>query len=409
MATKQKGQGLAVMTRKVSELANDPANARKHDDRNIEAIKASLQRFGQQKPIVVDSSGVVRAGNGTLQAAKALGWETIECVVTDLKGAEATAYAIADNRSAELAEWDDDVLTATLQSLADEDPSLLVDAGFDEKELARLVAQTAEPLEDDEVPEPPADPVTKPGDLWLLGEHRLLCGDSTDAACVSRLLGDRKPFIMVTDPPYGVNYEPGWRDGVVGEFGSGARVKSAVRNDHEADWTTTYKLFGGHVAYVWHAGKFTGDLIVDLVESGFDIRSQIVWRKQHFALSRGDYHWQHEPCWYAVRKGGTSKWCGDRTQSTIWDIASLNPAGRTEERVNHGTQKPIECMARPIRNHGGKEDDVYDPFLGSGTTLIAAEQLGRKCYGLEIDPAYCDVIVARWEKLTGRKAELEQR
>jgi DNA modification methylase len=128
----------------------------------------------------------------------------------------------------------------------------------------------------------------------------------------------------------------------------------------------------------------------------------VIWRKPRFIISRGHYHWQHEPCWYAVRKGGSAKWCGDRSQSTVWDIA-LKDGG---EDTNHSTQKPVECMARPIRNHGGKDDDVYDPFLGSGTTIIAAEQLGRRCYGLELSPAYCDVIVARWEKLTGRKAEL---
>lgn len=401
------GIGGKYVRRKVAELASDPANVRKHNEKNLDAIKASLTRFGQQKPIVIDKSGVVRAGNGTLAAAKALGWAEIDCVETELEGAEATAYAIADNRTAELAEWDEAALTAVLQSLEHEDAALLEAAGFDQRELDKLMAQNAGEVIEDEAPEPPADPVTKPGDLWLLGEHRLLCGDSTKAEDVARLLGDRKPFIMVTDPPYGVEYDPKWRldAGLNKEWQT--RAEGKVQNDDLVDWTDAYKLFPGHVAYVWHAGRFAADLVVNLRGAGMEVRTQIIWQKPSLVIGRGHYHWQHEPCWYAVRSGGSAKWCGDRTQSTIWQIKNMH---RTQGDVDdgktiHGTQKPIECMARPIRNHGGKDDDVYDPFLGSGTTLIAAEQLGRKCYGLEIDPGYCDVIVARWEKLTGKKAE----
>lgn len=407
MANHTGGIGGKYARRKVADLALDPANVRKHSDKNIDAIKASLLRFGQQKPIVIDSSGVVRAGNGTLAAAKALGWAEIDCVQTDLSGAEATAYAIADNRTAELAEWDEAALTAVLQSLEHEDAALLEAAGFDNKALNALVAANSPEITEDEVPEPPAVPVTKPGDLWLLGDHRLLCGDSTNAEDVARLLGERKPFIMVTDPPYGVEYDPDWRNEAERPDGTpyGAARTGKVANDERVDWTDAYKNFPGHVAYVWHADRFAADLVVNLRGASFEVRTQIIWRKPAFAISRGHYHWQHEPCWYAVRKGGSAKWCGDHSQSTVWDIS--NKVAKEGEN-NHGTQKPIECMARPIRNHGTKEDDVYDPFLGSGTTLIAAEQLGRKCYGLEIDPGYCDVIVERWEKLTGKKAVLEQ-
>jgi DNA modification methylase len=178
---------------------------------------------------------------------------------------------------------------------------------------------------------------------------------------------------MVTDPPYGVDYDPEWRHGA---GLSDSHSIGQVRNDDRVDWTAAYKLFPGDVAYVWHAGRFAGDLAQNLAAAGFGIRAQIIWRKPAFAISRGQYHWQHEPCWYAVRQGRTSKWVGDRSQSTVWDVSN-----RIDDRTEHSTQKPIECMARPVQNHGGREDAVYDPFLGSGTTLVACEQLGRRCSG----------------------------
>lgn len=387
----------------VADLNPDPSNARRHGERNLDAIKASLAAFGQRKPLVVQREGmIVRAGNGTLAAAQALGWEQIAAVVIDEDSAQAVQFAIADNRTAELAEWDDETLATLLDGMDEPTRDMLA---FDEKELAGLM-RGLEPDEivEDEAPEPPADPITKPGDLIILGDHRLLCGDSTDGASVSRLLDGLIPFIMVTDPPYGVDYDPEWRNEAAekGLIAHADRRVGLVSNDDRVDWTESYKLFSGAVAYAWHADRFTADLVVNLRDAGLEVRSQIIWRKPAFAISRGHYHWQHEPCWYAVRKGKTAKWCGDRSQSTVWDIT--NRLAEAEGKTNHGTQKPVECMARPIRNHGGKDDAVYDPFLGSGTTLIAAEQLGRRCFGMEIDPAYCDVIVQRWENLTGQKA-----
>ena len=218
-------------------------------------------------------------------------------------------------------------------------------------------------------------------------------------------LGDAKPFLMVTDPPYGVEYDPQWRE----RAGLGRqRQVGAVANDHQADWSAAYKLFTGDVAYVWHAGVHAAEVAESLAAAEFQIRSQIVWAKQHFALSRGNYHWQHEPCWYGVRKGRSSRWRGDRTQSTVWQIANLNSFGgnRDETVTGHGTQKPVELMSRPILNHTGRGEQVYDPFLGSGTTLIAAEQTERVCLGLEIDPRYVDVIVRRWQEFSGKTAAL---
>jgi DNA modification methylase len=380
----------------ITTLLHDPANVRKHGPRNLDAIKASLKRFGQVKPIVVDGDNIVRAGNGTLMAARALGWSTIDIVRTPLKGAEATAYAIADNRTAELAEWDDESLAQQLAALQIDDEALALATGFDEKEIAALALDNME-VHEDEVPEPPVDPVTKPGDLWLLGKHRLLCGDSTSAPDVARLLDGAVPTLMVTDPPYGVEYDPEWRMDA-GLTGNTARM-GKVMNDDRADWTEAWKLFPGDVAYVYHADVFASTVQQSLERAGFAIRAQIIWAKDRLALSRGDYHWQHEPCWYAVREGGKGHRTDDRTQTTLWSIPARDDSGH-----GHGTQKPMECMARPIRNHDALL--VTDPFLGSGTTLIAAEQLGRKCYGMEISPAYCDVIVKRWEILTGKKATI---
>ena len=380
----------------VAELHLDPANARLHSQRNLEAIKGSLQRFGQQKPIVVDADNVVRAGNGTLQAAKALGWEEISVVRSELIGPEMTAFTIADNRTAELAEWDEETLARTLEALSEDIPTN--DTGFSSDEMQGMLDSLRGPIEveEDEVPEPPEEPITQPGDLWTLGEHRVLCGDATSPDDVECLLDGAEPRLMVTDPPYGVEYDPEWRvlaEGIAntGEFAGLGKVE----NDTRADWREAWALFPGKVAYVWHAGVHASIVAESL--QGFDIRAQIIWAKTKAPISRGAYHWKHEPCWYAVRQKATAAWIGDRSQTTLWEIPTnaANDSG-------HGTQKPAECMARPIRNHSG---DVYDPFLGSGTTLIAAEQLGRACYGMEISPAYCDVIVQRWENLTGQTAE----
>jgi DNA modification methylase len=373
----------------------DPANVRRHGEKNLDAIKASLSRFGQQKPIVVDADGIVRAGNGTLMAAKALGWPEVTIVRTALKGAEATAYAIADNRTAELAEWDDDALAQTLAALQIEDEELAKATGFDDADIDAMLAP--DEVTEDEVPEPPAEPITKPGDLWLLGEHRVLCGDSTKAEDVERLMDGKEPRMMVTDPPYGVEYDPAWRAEFNNDGPDSKRAVGKVANDDRADWREAWELFSGDVAYVWHADAFSPVVAESLIACGFEVRYLIVWAKQRHTFGRGHYHHQHEPCWFVARKGSQAHWIGDRTQTTLWQIDN----NRSND-TGHGTQKPMECMARAIRNHDAPL--IYDPFLGSGTTLIAAEQLGRKCYGMEISPAYCDVIVKRWETLTGKKA-----
>jgi DNA modification methylase len=380
-----------------TQLREDPRNARLHSKRNVGAIEASIKRFGMQKPIVALSDGTVIAGNGMLRAARNLGLTKVLVRWTELKGGDATAYAVADNRTAELAEWDESELGKLLAELQNDESIDELITGFDEKEIQRLIDSAAgTELEEDEVPEKPSDPVTVLGDVWELGRHRLLCGDSTDEA-----IEWPKEAMCVTDPPYGVNYDPEWRNDAAakGQLAYAARRVGHVSNDDRVDWSDAWKALHADVIYCWSA---PGDLQIAsgaaLIASGYQIRNQIIWSKPHFPISRGHYTYQHEPCWYAVLKGSKSKWIGDANASSVWRVA-LDP------NVNggHSTQKPVEIMARPIRNHDFAT--VVDPFLGSGTTLIACEQLNRTCFGVEIDPGYCDVIVERWQRLTGGKAK----
>ena len=222
----------------------------------------------------------------------------------------------------------------------------------------------------------------------------------TVATDVELLLGDVKPQLMVTDPPYGVEYDPGWRN----KAGAAATKRTGkVLNDDRADWREAWALFPGDVTYVWHGALHATTVADSLEASGFNIRSQFIWAKDRLVLSRGDYHWQHEPCLYAVKKTGKGHWAGDRKQTTLWQIANKDQDVETV----HGTQKPVECMRRPILNNSSQGQAVYEPFMGSGTTLIAAETTGRVCYGIELNPAYVDVAVQRWQQFTGKHAVLE--
>jgi DNA modification methylase len=386
---------------KVSDLSLDPSNVRKHSRRNLDAIKASLRKFGQQKPIVIDAKGIVLAGNGTLTAAKELGWTEIEITRTTLQGVEATAFAIADNRSAELAEWEDS-LADVLKSLAKADVDL-AELGFDDKALEKISSDlVGEPEVDaepqvDKLDELCAKWNVKLGQVWQLGDHKITCGDSTSAEVVARLLGDEKPHLMVTDPPYGVEYDASWRSEVNNDGPNSNRATGKVLNDNRADWSDAWKLFDGDVAYVWHADKFSPVVAQSLETNSFQMRALIIWGKNRHTFGRGDYHSQHEPCWYAVRKGATGHYNGDRTQSTLWQIDKPQ-----KSETGHSTQKPIECMERPIRNNSNVGDLVYEPFSGSGTTIIACERTGRKCRAIELNPAYVAVALQRWADATGK-------
>lgn len=376
----------------------DPANARKHDRRNIDAIKASLIRFGQRQPIVVQKEGmVVRAGNARVIAAREMGWTDLVCVIIDENATEAMAYAIADNRTAELAEWDDEVLTETLKSLRDVGVAL-DEVGWSDEELEALLRAQADPGEivEDEVPEAPEDPIARLGDVWRLGRHRVLCGDATKADDVARVSSGVRVEMLFTDPPYGVGYTGGSkeRDPISGD-GDCAVATAAMARAAEV-------VSVGGAAYVCGPpGRSSVEFGAAFMAAGFYFASTIVWVKNNAAFGRSDYHWQHEPIIYGWRVGAGHRWVGDRKQTTVWEI---DRPSRSDE---HPTMKPVELVVRGMRNSSSAGDIVFDPFLGSGTTLIAAEQLGRTCYGIELDPRYVDVIVKRWENLTGGKAAKE--
>ena len=390
----------------VGQLVPYARNARTHSDDQVAQIAASITEFGFTNPILIGEDSVIIAGHGRLMAAQRLGLSEVPVIVlAHLNAAQRRALVVADNKIALNAGWDTEILLEQIELIrADGFDIDLV--GFSDDELGELLAEieapeTAGAIEgEDDIPEPPAEPVSRPGDLWILGPHRLLCGDSTIATDVERVLAGVTPLLMVTDPPYGVAYDPNWRN----QAGASAtRRTGKVLNDDRADWREAWALFPGDVAYVWHGALHATTVADSLIASGFNIRSQIIWAKDRLILSRGDYHWQHEPCWYAVRARGKGHWAGDRKQTTLWHISHRDQDAETL----HGTQKPVECMRRPILNNSSPGQAIYEPFMGSGTTLIAAETTGRTCLGIELNPAYVDVAVERWQNLTGGAAVLE--
>ncbi len=396
-------------------LVPDPENARLHNERNMQAITTSIDRFGQVEPLVVqEGSNIVIGGNGRLEAMKSLGFDKVDVVFVPVSDDEAKVLALALNRTAELAEWDGEQLSKILKEFSGDDfldgfDGILPDMmQFDDNELMGLIEVTGYTrkapgegeLIDPPTPELPEAPITQMGNIWKLGRHRIICGDAEDPETVERLLGGVVPGMMVTDPPYGVEYDAQWRADV-GLNGEGAAT-GLVLNDDRHDWRKAYALSGADVIYVWHDGKRAHSFADSIIAGNYEIRRQIIWAKPRLVVSRGHYHWMHESCWYAVMKGKTADWIGDRKQTTLWQIDNTRSGEDTS--TGHSTQKPLEAMGKPMRNHGFPE--VYDPFLGSGTTLIAAEQLDRICYGVELNPAYCDIIIERWQTLTGEQAEL---
>lgn len=395
---------MAPEMRRLADLKPAPRNARTHSEAQVQQIANSMREFGWTNPILIDEANGIIAGHGRVLGAKALGWEEGPVIVArGWSEAQKRAYVIADNRIAENAGWDQAVLALEFGELDGMGFDLDV-LGFSEIERRAITARGTIGLADpDEVLPPPIEPVTRSGDLWSLGDHRVLCGDATSAADVARLLDGRSPHLMVTDPPYGTSTDASWRqhvhDPVTGKSKT-ARAIGKVLNDDRADWTDAWKLFPGTVCYVWHGGLHAGTVQQSLEAAGFKIRAQIVWVKARLVFGRGDYHWQHEPAWYAVKDGMRSQYHGGRKQSTTWMI------DHRKSETGHSTQKPVEAMRRPITNNSKPGDFVYDPFLGSGTTLIACELEARRCRAIELSPIYCDVTIKRWEAFTGRKAEL---
>ena len=408
-----------IERRSLESLIPLATNARTHSEEQVAQIAASMREWGWTTPILVDESNLIIAGHGRLQAARRLGLTEVPVMVArGWTEAQKRAYALADNQLALNAGWDDELLKLELDGLKEWgfDLGLL---GFDNLD-ALMAGKTVGLTDPDDAPPAPADPVSVLGDLWLLGKHRIICGDCTFIDTVEKVLNGVRPHLMVTDPPYGVKYDPKWRQEA--GVGSAGAATGVVLNDDRADWRDAWTLFPGDVAYVWHGGLHAGVVAESLQACQFNIRAQIVWVKTRPALSRGHYHWQHEPAlygvrdgsddqWrfvpehevsaYAVRKGATGSWHGDRKQSTVWFIEHL------KSDTGHGTQKPVECMKRPIENNSSPGQAIYEPFSGSGTTLIASEQTGRVCHAIELNPAYVDVAVQRWQAFTGQKAVLE--
>ena len=411
-------------------------NARTHSEEQVDNIVASIREFGFLNPVLIDDGNRIVAGHARVMAALKIGLPSVPCLpVRGLTESQIRAYVIADNKLAENAGWNMDLLRLELSALKAVEFDLGV-LGFDEADLSALLAdQGTNGLTDpDAVPDPPEVPISRLGDVWELGRHRLACGDSTSKEAVTRLLAGATPHLMVTDPPYGVEYDASWRMGLKGgEKGNAAIGK--VLNDDRADWRDAWRHFPGDVAYVWHAGSHAKEVHESLVACGFVVYAEIVWAKSQMVISRGHYHSQHEPCLYAVRKGRHGHWQGDRKQKTVWRLLSdvLRPdelcfvradspdlvhaiSGDAstvweipkpqKSETGHSTQKPVECMARPMRNNSRLGESVYEPFSGSGTTIIAAEQTGRTCYAMELSPAYVDVAVKRWENFTGKKGLL---
>lgn len=448
---------IKIDLRPVDGLIAYARNARTHSPEQIDQIAASIAEFGFTNPILADARGIV-AGHGRKMAAEKLyqagqtiylpsGEElpagtvpVIDC--TGWSESQRRAYIIADNKHALNADWDLQMLRLELQDLDTGEIDLLV-TGFSPDELATLMTFDPEPqdgqADPNESPQPRAEAVSKPGDIWILGDHRLACGSCTDEHTVSALLGDEIPHLMVTDPPYGVEYEAGWRAEQMPEKNDPSRWeggKGAVNNDDKADWRDAWALFPGDVAYVWHASVTSHSVTESLIASDFELRIQIVWAKNQLVISRGHYHPQHELCTYAVRRGKTAHWNGDRKQSTVWrfvddliepgeevyvrrvDAELIYAISGNESTVweipkqqksetGHPTQKPVECMRRPIVNNSKPGDAVYEPFSGSGTGIIAGEITGRRVFAIELDPVYVDVAVRRWQNFTGKQAILE--
>jgi DNA modification methylase len=382
----------------ITRLVPSPRNARTHSAAQVAEIAGSIRAFGFSNPILAAPDGAIIAGHGRLAAARFLGLDEVPVIVlSGLTELQHRQLLLADNRIAANAGWNFEMLSQELKDLA----ALGADLerlGFTTGELARALSPSRTGLTDeDEVPALPSNAVSAVGEIWCAGSHRVGCGDSTDAAAVGALLAGVRPELLVTDPPYGVAYDPTWRHrmGV-----NNSKRRGKVRNDDQADWGAAWALFPGDVAYVWHGALHATTVAESLVRHGFSIRSQIVWAKERLVLSRGDYHWMHEPCWYAVRS--TGHWTGDRKQTTLWTI----PSGGQDAETDHSTQKPVECMRRPMQNNSSPGQAVYDPFLGSGTTLIAAETVGRVCLAMELDARYVDVAVRRWQAFTGMQATL---
>lgn len=404
----------------LADLTPDPNNARKHDSTNINAIMGSLDQFGQRKPIVVDQRNVVVAGNGTVEAAKRLGWDSISAVrvPADWDADRIKAFALADNRTAELATWDQAVLDAQLAEL-DEAGWQLEGIGFEYNAPDEL-----ENIIEDTLPEK-VETRSKVGQVWALGDHRLLVGDSTKVADFEKLMNGEEADLIITDPPYNVDYEGGNGLKIANDSMADDDFAKFLNDAYTGMFASAKE---GSPIYVFHADSSGHHFRNELIKTGWLLKQCLIWVKNSFVMGRQDYHWQHEPILYGWKPGAGHTWYGARNKATVIDDnTDISKLGKTElleivralaettsviredkpkRNGDHPTMKPIPLLARLISNSSKRGDLVLDPFGGSGSTLIAAEQLNRRCNVIEYDPKYADVILARWENFTDREAEL---
>ncbi|MGL6074907.1 MAG: DNA modification methylase [Fimbriiglobus sp.] len=390
---------MQIELRPLVSLRPYPGNPRVNDDA-VEAVARSLQEFGFRQPIVVDCDGVIVVGHTRFKAAQKLGFTEVPVhVARELTPAQAQAYRIADNQTATIATWDDDKLVAELLALREQAYDLNL-TGFDENMLAQLLGEGEDSElrgDPDDIPDAPTETITQPGDLWHLGPHRLICGDASSPDTFHRLLGPENVDLLLTDPPYNVGY--------VGKTSETLDIANddMPDDDYLAFLTATLgpaarALKPGASFYIWHADTFGHIVRQACADVGLPLRQVLIWVKSCFALGRQDYHWQHEPCLYGWKPGQGHTWFGGRAQSTT--LTFDKPARNGE----HPTMKPVALFQQLLENSCPKGGLVLDPFGGSGTTLIAAQASGRVARLVELDPGYCDVIVSRWEKITGLTA-----
>ena len=381
-------------------------NSRTHSDEQVAQIAASIREFGFTNPVLIDGQDGIIAGHGRVLGARKLGMSDVPCIrLAHLSEAQKRAYVIADNKLALNAGWDEKMLALELQDLQGMDFDLSL-TGFLGNEIDELLAEldaTPEGETDaDETPPVQAEAITKPGDVWLLGKHRIMCGDSTVAADVALLMNGQKAALMQTDPPYGIAY-------VANAKSKGQSVSHAdIENDDldgeklqaflEAQIRAALPSLNENCAfYLWHPMLTQGTFFAAAAAADILIHRQIIWEKPSMVFGRGDYHWQHELCFYGWRRGNRPPFYGPRNQTTLWAV------GR-ETSKDHPTAKPVDLWNPPIENHTKPGEIMFEPFSGSGSQIIAAEQTGRRCYAMELSPQYVDVAVRRWQNFTGKQA-----
>jgi len=376
-------------------------NSRTHSDAQVTQIAASIKEFGFLNPIIVDGSNGIIAGHGRLLAAKKLGMEKVPTVeASHLTESQRKAYVIADNKLALNADWDIQILSTELAALQETDFDLNL-IGFDSDELAKLLEpEKVDGLTDeDEVPDLPDNPITKPGDIWIMGNHRLMCGDSTSIEHIEQLCGQLVDM-WLTDPPYNVAYEGKTKDALTIKNDSMGddQFRQFLRDSYVAANTI---MKSGAVFYIWHADSEGYNFRGAAKDTDWKVRQCLIWKKQSMVMGRQDYHWQHEPCLYGWKDGAGHLWSSDRKQTTILEF------NRPSKSEKHPTMKPVELFEYCMLNNTKGGDIVLDSFGGSGTTMIAAEKNGRIARLMEIDTKYCDVIINRWQDFTGKQAVLE--